>query len=94
MELPPTVEASLAHEVEAAMHALLSQSPGDSLAALDQATRTVYNSVQKTLQRHSRRRNDRAAVNKLTPELFIEVLSLNTCLDILRASQVCQHWRN
>lgn len=50
--------------------------------------------VQETLQGYSRSHNDKACINSLPVELFVDILSRTSLADTIAASHVCQFWRD
>lgn len=109
MKLPGELAQALRGDVQACISELLPQGPSNgfvskrarimsltqrSTDALAHATRIIYGVVQSALQEHSRSMNDRAVVNNLPAELFVDILTQMSCADIIRASHVCQFWRH
>ncbi|KZV89114.1 hypothetical protein EXIGLDRAFT_838735 [Exidia glandulosa HHB12029] len=89
MHLDPVIRETLAGAVEGALTSLL---PSDNVSLSD-ASSIIYGVVQDTLQRYSRRANNRAAVNNLPAELFIDIVARTSLKDAIAASHVCQFWR-
>ncbi|KZV87424.1 hypothetical protein EXIGLDRAFT_839959, partial [Exidia glandulosa HHB12029] len=64
-----------------------------SYSSLSDARTTIYELVQQALQEYSREMNDRAPVNNLPAEIFVDILSYTSFRDVVAASRVCQLWR-